>query len=49
MVLSDLSRTIFEALDLPVHELRLHIHPFEGSGDGLCGSYQRAKDPITVT
>jgi len=34
---------------LPVHELRLHIHPFEGSGDGLCGSFQRAKEPITVT
>ena len=29
--------------------MRLHIHPFEGSGDGLCGSYQRAKEPITVT
>jgi hypothetical protein len=29
--------------------LRLHIHPFRGSGDGLCGSYQRAKEPITVT
>ncbi len=36
-------------LGLPVHEMRLHIHPFEGSGDGLCGSYQRAKEPITVT
>ena len=29
--------------------MRLHIHPFEGSGDGLCGSFQRAKEPITVT
>ena len=29
--------------------MRLHIHPFEGSGDGLCGSDQRAKEPITVT
>jgi transposase InsO family protein len=29
--------------------MRLHIRPFEGSGDGLCGSYQRAKEPITVT
>jgi hypothetical protein len=29
--------------------LRLHIHPFEGSGDGLCGSHYRAKEPITVT
>jgi transposase InsO family protein len=29
--------------------LRLHIHPLKGSGDGLCGSYQRAKEPITVT
>ena len=36
-------------LVLPVHEMRLHIHPFEGSGDGLCGSYHRAKEPITVT
>jgi transposase InsO family protein len=27
----------------------LHIHPFEGSGDGLCGSFHRAKEPITVT
>jgi hypothetical protein len=36
-------------LVLPVHELRLHIHPLEGSGDGLCGSDQRAKEPITVT
>ena len=29
--------------------MRLHIHPFEGSGDGLCGSHHRAKEPITVT
>jgi len=29
--------------------MRLHIHPLKGSGDGLCGSYQRAKEPITVT
>ena len=36
-------------LGLPVHELRLHIHPFEGSGDGLCGSFHRPKEPITVT
>ena len=36
-------------LGLPVHEVRLHIHPFKGSGDGLCGSDQRAKEPITVT
>ena len=35
-------------LVLPVRVLRLHIHP-EGSGDGLCGSFQRAKEPITVT
>jgi transposase InsO family protein len=27
----------------------LHIHPFEGSGDGLCGSFHRPKEPITVT
>jgi hypothetical protein len=27
----------------------LHIHPLEGSGDGLCGSHHRAKEPITVT
>jgi transposase InsO family protein len=36
-------------LVLPVHEMRLHIHPFEGSGDGLCGSFHRPKEPITVT
>jgi transposase InsO family protein len=36
-------------LGLPVREMRLHIHPFEGSGDGLCGSHYRAKEPITVT
>src|ERR1700722_11992633 len=36
-------------LGLPGHEMRLHIHPFEGSGDGLCGSFHRAKEPITVT
>ena len=36
-------------LALPVHELRLHIHPFEGSGDGLCGFDQETKEPITVT
>jgi hypothetical protein len=36
-------------LGLPVHELSLHIHPFEGSGDGLCGSFHRPKEPITVT
>ena len=29
--------------------MRLHIHPFEGSGDGLCGSFHRPKEPITVT
>jgi transposase InsO family protein len=29
--------------------MRLHIHPVEGSGDGLCGSFHRAKEPITVT
>jgi transposase InsO family protein len=29
--------------------MRLHIHPFEGPGDGLCGSHYRAKEPITVT
>jgi transposase len=29
--------------------MRLHIHPLEGSGDGLCGSYQSSKEPITVT
>jgi transposase-like protein len=36
---------------LPVHEMRLHIHPRKGSGDGLCGSHYRAraKEPITVT
>jgi transposase InsO family protein len=27
----------------------LHIHPFEGSGDGLCGFEQETKEPITVT
>ncbi len=36
-------------LDLPVQELRLHIHPFEGSGDGLCGFDQETKEPIAVT
>jgi Helix-turn-helix domain len=36
-------------LGLPVHEMRLHIHPLEGSGDGLCGSDQSSKEPITVT
>ena len=39
----------FPRLGLPVREMRLHIHPFEGSGDGLCGSFHRAKEPITVT
>ena len=34
---------------LPVHGLRLHIHHEVGSGDGLFGSYQRDKEPITVT
>jgi transposase InsO family protein len=29
--------------------MRLHIHHQVGSGDGLCGSYQRAKEPIAVT
>src|SRR5580692_2933336 len=29
--------------------MRLHIHPEVGHGDGLCGSFQRAKEPITVT
>jgi transposase InsO family protein len=29
--------------------MRLHIHPFEGSGDGLCGFDQETKEPITVT
>ena len=29
--------------------MRLHIHHEVGSGDGLCGSYQRDKEPITVT
>ena len=38
-----------EELGLPVHEMRLHIHPFEGSGDGLCGFDQETKEPITVT
>ncbi len=36
-------------LVLPVHEMRLHIHHEVGSGDGLFGSYQRDKEPITVT
>jgi hypothetical protein len=36
-------------LGLPVRGSRLHIHPFEGSGDGLCGSFHRPKEPITVT
>jgi hypothetical protein len=36
-------------LALPVRVLRLHIHPFEGSGDGLCGFDQETKEPITVT
>ena len=45
-----LSFTAIEmGLALPVHGMRLHIHPFEGSGDGLCGSHYRAKEPITVT
>ena len=34
---------------LPVRVLRLHIHPVEGSGDGLCGFDQETKEPITVT
>jgi len=42
-------KTSEDALGLPVHEMRLHIHPFEGSGDGLCGSFHRVKEPITVT
>jgi transposase InsO family protein len=29
--------------------MRLHIHHEVGSGDGLFGSYQRDKEPITVT
>jgi len=29
--------------------MRLHIHSFEGSGNGLCGSFHRPKEPITVT
>jgi transposase len=29
--------------------MRLHIHPFEGPGDGLCGFHYEAKEPITVT
>jgi len=29
--------------------MRLHIPHSRGSGDGLCGSYERAKEPITVT
>src|SRR5664280_3040874 len=37
------------ALALPVHGMRLHIHHEVGSGDGLFGSYQRDKEPITVT
>ncbi len=32
-------------LDLPVREMRLHIHPFEGSGDGLCGSFPEPRSP----
>src|ERR1035437_2213710 len=36
-------------LVLPVHGMRLHIHHEVGSGDGLFGSYQRDKEPITVT
>ena len=36
-------------LGLPVRVLRLHIHPCEGSGDGLCGFDQETKEPITVT
>src|ERR1035441_6176557 len=36
-------------LELPVHGMRLHIHHEVGSGDGLFGSYQRDKEPITVT
>ena len=27
----------------------MHIHPFEGSDDGLCGFDQETKEPITVT
>jgi hypothetical protein len=37
------------ALGPPVREMRLHINPFEGSGDGLCGFDQGTKEPITVT
>jgi transposase InsO family protein len=29
--------------------MTLHIHPLEGSGDGLCGFDQETKEPITVT
>ena len=29
--------------------MRLHIHPLEGSGDGLCGFDQETKESITVT
>jgi len=37
------------ALGLPDRGMRLHIHHEVGSGDGLCGSFHRAKEPITVT
>jgi hypothetical protein len=37
------------ALVLPDRRLRLHIHPIEGPGDGLCGFHYEAKEPITVT
>ena len=36
-------------LGLPDRRLTLYIHPMMGSGDGRFGSYQRIKEPITVT
>ncbi len=37
------------SLALADRGLRLHIHHQVESGDGLCGSHYRAKEPITVT
>src|SRR5450759_5286873 len=47
--LNVLNRHPEQTLVLPVHGMRLHIHHEVGSGDGLFGSYQRDKEPITVT
>src|SRR5579875_3648626 len=37
------------ALDLADRGLRLQVHHWVGSGDGLCGSFHRPMETITVT